>query len=86
MSSDSPDPPGLPPNEREFTAIDTISVNDKSPDEILSFVLRHEETGIPLVIRGLEADSNWFPLPVPDARGAHGDAERQPPGMWIDPR
>ena len=86
MSSDNPDPPGLPPNEREFTTIDTISVNDKSPGDILSCVLRHEETGIPLVVRGLNADSNWFPLPAPDTPEAYGGAERQLPGRWINPR
>ncbi|KAF9642821.1 hypothetical protein BDM02DRAFT_3192626 [Thelephora ganbajun] len=81
MSSDNPNPnsPGLLPEGTGFTAVDTISANDKPLSDILSRILQHEETGIPLVVRGLNADPNWSPLPGPDPPKEGKDAEHQPP-------
>jgi len=82
MSSGNPESPGSPPEGRGFAAIDTISANDKPLGDILSCILQHEKTGIPLVVRGLHADSNWSPLPGADPPGGHGDVERRLPGRW----
>ena len=83
MSSYNPDPPGSPLEGRCFTDIDTILANDNPLYDILSCVLQHEEAGIPLVVRGLNADPTWFPLPGPDPPGGHGGTERQLPGRLI---
>ncbi|KAF9643984.1 hypothetical protein BDM02DRAFT_3191015 [Thelephora ganbajun] len=79
MSSDNPNPPGLLLEGMGFTAVDTISANDRSLSDILSRILQHEETGIPLVVRGLNADPNWSPLPGPDPPKENRDVEHQPP-------
>ncbi|KAF9643353.1 hypothetical protein BDM02DRAFT_3191788 [Thelephora ganbajun] len=79
MSSDNPNPPRSSPEGTGFTAVDTISTNDKSLSDILSCILQHKETGIPLVVCGLNTDPNWAPLPGPDPPEENRDVERQPP-------
>ena len=63
MSSDNSNPPGPQPEGMGFTAVDAISPGEKPLCEVLSCILEHEEMGIPLVIRGLDTDPNWSPLP-----------------------
>lgn len=82
MSSDDSNPPQSLPEGMGFTAVDTISAADEPPDDILSCILRHEEAGIPLVIRGLNVDPNWSPLRGLDPLEGHGDDGHQPPGRF----
>lgn len=84
MSSDTPSQPSSSQEGAGFAAIDTVSANDKSLSDILSSILEHEETGIPLVVRGLNIDPNWSPLPGSCSLKEHRDGERQPPGRWMD--
>lgn len=67
MSSDDSNPPGARQQGMGFATVDAISVNNKSPGEILSCILQHEETGTPLVVHGLNGDPNWLPLPGSDS-------------------
>lgn len=85
MSSNHPDPPSPSQEEMEFVAVDTISAVDRSPSDILSCFLQHEETGTPLVIRGLNVDPNWSPLPEPDLSEDHRDVDYQLPGRQPRP-
>ena len=82
MPLDDPNRPGSL-EEAGFTAVDTISANDKSLEEILSCILHHEEAGTPVVVRGLDADPNWSLLPGQDPPEGSGDVEHQPPGRWM---
>jgi hypothetical protein len=76
-----PTPPG---SQMGFAAVDTISANDKPVGEILSCILQHEETGIPLVVRGLSADPNWSPLPGLTPSEEEGNPGRRSPGRQIN--
>ena len=82
MSSNDHDPPDSSPDRMDFKTVDTVSIMEKSLSEVLSCVLQHEESGIPLVIVGLSADPNWSPFPQmrPSEVGVHGDGEGQYPG------
>jgi len=66
----------------KFMTVNTIIANEKSLGDILSCILKHEETGIPLVVRGLNVDPNWLPLPGSDPPAERVDGEYQPPSKW----
>lgn len=74
----------LPSERRDFKAVDTISAKERPLGDILSVILRYEEEGIPLVIRGLNADPKWSPPPGPDPPKKHGEGEVQLSGRFID--
>ena len=78
-------PDSLPESTRsKFMAVDTITANEKSLGDIVSCILQHEETGIPLVVRGLNVDPNWLPLPGSNPPAERIDGEYQPSGKWTD--
>lgn len=81
MSSDDSTQPG---SQMGFAAVDTISANDNPPCEIISCILQHEEAGIPLVVRGLDTDPNWSPLPRLDPSEEEENLGRQSPGRQIN--
>ena len=83
MSSENPNHPDLLPEGTGFVVVDTITASEKSLSDILSCILQHEETGIPLVVRGLNVDPNWLPLPGSDPPAERGDGEYQPSGRWM---
>ena len=80
MSTDNPNSPGSLPENGGFATVDTILATNESLGDILSCILQHEESGAPLVIRGLNADPKWSPLPIPPPLEDQGFAEPRSPG------
>ena len=83
--SNNPNPPSLLPEKRGFGTVETISAKGESLDKILSRILQHEEAGIPLVVRELNADPSWSPQPGSSPPEDHGGGGLQPPGRLTDP-
>jgi hypothetical protein len=80
--SDNANPLSSSPERRGFRAVDILSAKGESLGDILSRVLQHEEAGVPLIVRGLDADPRWSPSPLPKERGG---GEGQPPGRFENP-
>ena len=79
MSSNDSDRPDPLKARTHFKTVDTISATEQSLREVISCVLEHEEAGIPLIIAGLNEDSNWSPFPQPHLSEveARGDIEQE---------
>lgn len=54
------DNPSSPPSENaNFMLVDTISIKDRPPQELIQCILEHEGAGMPLVLTGLNSGVSW---------------------------
>ena len=43
----------------KFKSVDTISINERHPQELIKCILEHEASGTPLVLTGLDSCTSW---------------------------
>lgn len=49
----------LPLDNATFKSVNSISIKDKSPQDLVQCILDHEVTGVPLVLTGLNSCASW---------------------------
>ena len=49
----------LPPGDLDFMPVDTISTNDRLPQELIRCILEHEAAGTPFILTGLNSGVGW---------------------------
>lgn len=71
MDPNDENPSSLPLDNANFMSVDTISIKDNSPQELIQCILEHEVAGTPLVLTGLNSGTSW-PSVIPHFLGRSG--------------